>query len=290
MRVRWFIGITATVLSLAPLWGFYQLLTGTPWLIVLVAIVPAAAWTGLVLLLDRDEPEPPGILLTMFLWGAIVAALGSQTVNDHVYVWMTANAGVDRARALTPSLLAPLFEETLKAGGLVLLWLLWRKEIDGVRDGIVYGAVIGMGFAMTENVAYFLMAVVQGGYDGLARAVYLRAFLQGFNHAAYTATTGAAVGWICSAPRASRLWPLAGFAAAVAQHALWNALGSQAVTQLLCGAAASGGDCRITPSETSLFLTVPLVVLAFIAPGGLTLAGLGILARSRHSRQPRTAV
>jgi protease PrsW len=284
MRPRHAIGVAATILSLAPAWGFYQMVTGTPWLIVVAAVVPALAWTGIVLLLDRDDPEPPGVLLAMFLWGAVVAALTSQTVNDGAYAWLTAVVGIDWARAWTPALFAPIVEEALKAGGLVVLWLVWRAEVDGVRDGIVYGAVIGMGFAMTENLAYFLVATVQGGFDGLARAMYLRAFLQGFNHAAFTATTGAALGWYARRARSSAWIVVLGFVAAVAQHVLWNAIGAQAVTHLLCGAATPGGNCQLTPTDTSLFLTVPLVVLAFLVPGGATLLGLGWFARTTGSR------
>lgn len=281
MRGRRLVGVAATLLSLGPAWGFFQLVTGTPWLLVVAAVVPAACWAGVVLLLDRDEPEPVPALLAMFLWGAVVAALTSQLVNDHAYDFIAARRGAEWAQTVTPGLIAPFCEELLKAGGFVLLLLLWRPEVDGVRDGIVYGAMIGMGFAMTENVAYFLIATVQGGYGGLARALYLRALLQGFNHAAFTATTGAAVGWMCAAARPSRLMPLLGLAAAMAQHVLWNAIGSRAVTQLLCGADVPGGVCRMTPSELSLFVTVPLVVTAFIAPGGLVLLGLALVPRKK---------
>lgn len=280
--------MAATILSLAPAWGFYQLLTGTPWLIVVAAVVPALAWTGVVLLFDRDEPEPPRVLLAMFLWGAVVAALASQTVNDSVYAWLATSFDGEHAHVWTPAVLAPCIEEGLKAAGLGVLWLVWRDEIDGVRDGIVYGAVIGMGFAMTENVAYFLLATVQGGSHGLARAVYLRAFLQGFNHAAFTATTGAAIGWL-RGPGARTRWVVAlGLLAAVAQHVLWNALGAQLVTELLCGAESPGGMCRFAPTDTSLFVSVPLVVLAFLAPGGVTLLGLGVLTRTAEPRMVRS--
>lgn len=279
MRARRFIGLAAILLSLAPAWGFYQLVTGTPWLIVLVAAVPAAAWTALILVLDADEPEPLHILLTMFWWGAVVAAISSQAVNDNTYQWIALAAGVDRARALTPAFLAPLCEEVLKAGGLVLLWALWREDIAGVRDGIVYGAVIGMGFAMTENVTYFLVATVQGGVSGLTRAIYLRALLQGFNHAAFTATTGAALGWMMASARRAWWAPAAGLVAAVGQHILWNALGSAAVTQLLCGATSPGGACLSTPTDESLFVAVPAVVVAFLVPGGVVVMALAMMAR-----------
>ena len=39
---------------------------------------------------------------------------------------------------------------------MLLLFLLVRNEFDNVLDGVVYGAVIGFGFAMTENTLYFI--------------------------------------------------------------------------------------------------------------------------------------
>ena len=55
---------------------------------------------------------------------------------------------------------APFVEETLK--GAVLVGLLWRRrqEFDGPTDGIIYAAMVGLGFAMIENVGYYINALV----------------------------------------------------------------------------------------------------------------------------------
>src|SRR5499433_3925268 len=61
---------------------------------------------------------------------------------------------------------APLVEETLK--GTVLFWLLWRRrpEFDGPTDGIMYAAMVGLGFAMTENIGYYISALVRPQIGG----------------------------------------------------------------------------------------------------------------------------
>ena len=56
-------------------------------------------------------------------------------------------------------------------------------------------------FAVGENATYYLLAAVQGGWEGLGRSVYLRGLVQGGNHAAFTAVVGAAVGWSMATKR-----------------------------------------------------------------------------------------
>ena len=50
---------------------------------------------------------------------------------------------------------APVVEETLKGSPDHLLWRR-RQELDGPTDGIIYAAMVGLGFAMIENVGYYI--------------------------------------------------------------------------------------------------------------------------------------
>ncbi len=43
-------------------------------------------------------------------------------------------------------LAGPIVEETTKGAGVLLLFLLRRSEFDDVRDGFIYGALVGIGF------------------------------------------------------------------------------------------------------------------------------------------------
>jgi len=119
-------------------------------------------------------------------------------------------------------------EETLK--GLALVWLLWRRrqELDGPTDGIIYAAMVGLGFAMIENVGYYISALVRptvGGVSLLGATFVFRAVLAPFTHPAFTAMTGIGVAYAATHRRGG--WALAvGLFAAMVLHGLWNGLTS----------------------------------------------------------------
>jgi hypothetical protein len=146
--------------------------------------------------------------------------------------------------------------------------------LRGLRAGILVGSLVGLGFGGAENLGYFLLAVVQEGPPGLVRAIAIRGFLEGPVHPLFTATTGAGFG-VGRATAGRRALPgLLGFAAAVAQHTLWNGVASPSVSGILCNGIGPSGACRGNPNMYELFVTVPLVVAAALAPGVLTLAAL----------------
>ncbi|MFD2351605.1 PrsW family glutamic-type intramembrane protease [Nonomuraea ferruginea] len=80
--------------------------------------------------------------------------------------------------------------------GLVLLGMLRfrRFELDGLTDGIIYASMVGLGFAMSENVSYYLAALnSEAGGVGLAVTVVLRGILSPFAHPLFTSMIGVAV-------------------------------------------------------------------------------------------------
>jgi hypothetical protein len=101
----------------------------------------------------------------------------------------------------------------------------------------------------------------------------LRAFLYGLNHAVFTATTGAALGYAREASSHARALAvvLAGLGAAIVQHQLWNVVASHKIVELLCDPPAVDAACRATPSATNLYVVVPLIVLLTIGPGAAAL-------------------
>ena len=52
------------------------------------------------------------------------------------------------------SVTGPFLEELSKGFVLFLLFLMLPNEFDGLLDGLIYGALVGIGFAMVENVKY----------------------------------------------------------------------------------------------------------------------------------------
>jgi RsiW-degrading membrane proteinase PrsW (M82 family) len=60
---------------------------------------------------------------------------------------------------------APIVEECAKAIILFIFFFAKKDEFDGVIDGIVYGSLVALGFAMTENIQYYGKAALEGRTD-----------------------------------------------------------------------------------------------------------------------------
>lgn len=76
---------------------------------------------------------------------------------------------------LTESILiAPVIEEIAKDVALFGIYRWGRFEFDNALDGLVYGAMVGFGFAMTENIFYFVGAFEQGGFPSLTFVIFIR--------------------------------------------------------------------------------------------------------------------
>src|SRR5215217_371825 len=143
-------------------------------------------------------------------WGAVVARL----------------LGPDIAARWTAALTAPLVEETLKAVGVVLIYLIARSEINGVVDGFVYGAMVGLGFAVVENVFYFV-GQFGGQPAGVLGGFFVRVLTSGlYGHVLYTGLTGMGIAWFVTRTdqRVGRRLLVAGglCLVAVLAHFLWN--------------------------------------------------------------------
>ncbi len=154
----------------------------------LAALLPTLFLIWLLWWLDRYEREPTALIIAAFMWGAVPAILLSLVTE---LLMGAPLGGGEAAHSLVQAAVIPPFvEESFK--GLALLGLLRfsRHEIDGVLDGVIYGALVGAGFAMTENFLYFMSSESAGA---LALTIFLRAFVFGLNHLLYTATFGAAV-------------------------------------------------------------------------------------------------
>ncbi len=115
--------------------------------------------------------------------------------------WLEGNAalkqmlGPDAALMIGAPLSAPLVEETAKGIGIVLLFWLMRSEYDNVRDGFVYGALVGAGFNWFESALYVQQNFVQFGdapYGFQLGARYAWLGLAG--HAMFSGIFGAALG------------------------------------------------------------------------------------------------
>jgi protease PrsW len=194
------------------------------WALVALYAAPVAV---VVYLLDLYEREPIPLLVAAFVWGAIAATTLSAIGNAGWGIVVARLGGPELASRWTAALTAPFVEEILKGIGVVLIVLIARDEVDDVMDGFVYGALCGLGFAVVEDVFYFI-AVFGGDVDGVLQGFFIRVIASGlYSHVLYTGLVGMAVGVVITRrhgdPLRARLrsaGPLV--VAAVVGHFLWN--------------------------------------------------------------------
>lgn len=166
--------------------------------------------------LDRWEPEPARLLLLGFLWGATVAVVVSVVLE-------LATSEV-LGKGLVLRLVGPAIEEAAKGAFLlVMLTGSRRREFDGVVDGLVYAGLAAVGFAFIEDIGYVAQSFGQGT-ETTVTTVVLRLVLAPFAHPLFTSMIGLGFGMAVSRPHSPMRWlyPVAGYLAAVALHALWN--------------------------------------------------------------------
>ncbi len=193
-----------------------------------LGFVPMFFFAWLVYLLDRYEKEPSRLLGGVFLWGAIVAAGSAFVINSLLGLEIYLFTGSENASNLTTaSLIAPIVEESLK--GLAVLIVVWvfHQEFDSLMDGIVYAAIVALGFAATENTFYIYTQGFQvDGLPGILFIAFVRVILVGWQHPFFTAFTG--IGLAIARLNRSALIkigaPVLGWLAAVFTHSLHNTL------------------------------------------------------------------
>ena len=195
---------------------------------VLLGAIPMALYAVVLTWFDRYEKEPWPLMFGVFLWGAVVAA-GSALIINTVFGlgFMFVTGSESLASIGMAVLVAPVVEETVKGLAVLGVFLYFYHEFDSVLDGIIYGSLVGFGFAAAENVNYIFTGFSEAGVEGLFFTAFVRVILIAFLHATLTSFTG--IGFAVA--RLSQGWvrylaPFAGYAAAIFSHAFHNGLAS----------------------------------------------------------------
>jgi protease PrsW len=212
---------------LTALLTFFQLGVGAALVGVVAAFLPAPIYLAVWLWLDRYDPEPAWILAGAFVWGAGAATFVAGIINTFVRAAAIAVTGSHAAAEfLQGSISAPFAEELLKGLAVLAIFLLIRREFDGVVDGIVYSGVVALGFATVENVLYYGGAMASKGAGMLLVVFVLRGVLGPFSHALFTSMTGIGCGIARQShkPAVRVIMPIVGYLGAVTLHGLWNTL------------------------------------------------------------------
>jgi RsiW-degrading membrane proteinase PrsW (M82 family) len=197
---------------------------------VLFALFAVPFWL-FVAELDFLEREPIALRLVAFAWGGLVATAvsipGSAALENLIAKLGSPHLAADWGAALA----APTVEEIAKVLGVVAVALIARSQVNSVLDGVVYGALVGLGFQIVENIVFAVGAVALAGQGDDVRPVVstfmLRGFLSGvWSHTLFGALAGAGVGYLLVRHNRRRRVRIGAAALCVlgawGSHMLWN--------------------------------------------------------------------
>jgi RsiW-degrading membrane proteinase PrsW (M82 family) len=198
--------------------------------------------------IDRREPEPP-----LLFWGSIAFVIFFAPITSRVM------HGVIDAGLLRYWVVVGPLEELTKLLPLLLLAWFVPSAVHSMRNGIVYGALGGLGFAILEFGANFAVdGYANEGWGYLRTAVPGRWALGTESHIIWGATAGVGVGYLLS--RRGRGWSvpvgLGIVACVMATHGLNDLygkyIGPLAMVLLLEPAQSAGVDLRALGDDSSL--------------------------------------
>ena len=156
-----------------------------------------------------------------FLWGATIAIIASLILEILLEIPIALTFSEASVVGLTVAILiAPIVEEFTKPLALGLKTV--KREIDELEDGLIYGAVAGLGFSATENLFYGASFLAEG-ITFFIIMMAVRSFGACLLHAAATALTGYGYGRKII-KKATFISVIPFFIVAIVMHALYNFL------------------------------------------------------------------
>lgn len=200
------------------------------WASIGVNAVLAFFFLDILARLDLFEREPPTVRAAAMCWGGLAAVAFAMFANDAALVVLAELTDAQWARTWGPSIVGPLNEEWLKAMGVVMLVLIVREHFDRSIDGLIYGALVGLGFQVVENLTYAIKYAVMNPNSDLTGALtvtFTRVLVAGpWSHPLYTGAAGLGIAFFVTQTRrrlTTRWGVMIGlYALALAMHGLWN--------------------------------------------------------------------
>ena len=155
-------------------------------LLIAFAMYVPSLWA--IWFLDRHEPEPPPLF-----WGSVAFVILFAPITSRVM-----HSIIDSGLLPYWVVVGPLEELTKLLPLLVIVALGLRPGVS-MRDGIVYGALGGLGFAVVEFAANFAISgFPEHGWADLRTSIPGRWALGTESHVIWGATAGAGVGYLLS--------------------------------------------------------------------------------------------
>ena len=203
--------------------------------LLIVAIAPAVGYLIWVRNTETCHREPYAALIGVMVFGgtfAVAAAVVLETLAQ-MALFLPGSPlarGFGLFGPINPTfellvmavIIAPVVEELVKSTGLFTVY----GRLNEIEDGIIYGAAVGLGFAVTENVLYFVIAFSQG-VDVLFLTIVIRSITSMVLHLSASSISGYGISRarVLSARGRQVSW-LPYVAIAIVLHAIFNLMAS----------------------------------------------------------------
>ncbi|MEJ3743015.1 PrsW family intramembrane metalloprotease [Actinomycetes bacterium KLBMP 9797] len=200
----WLVAVLLAVGGAQLLWvvrdAFTDYPRATTLAIVLFAVYAVPFWL-FVGALDYLEREPPLLLATAFAWGGLVATMAALPGNTALQNLLAKEYSPGFATAWGPAIAGATVEEAVRALGVVAIVLIAQAQINSILDGVIYGALVGLGFQVVEDVVYAVNAVAIAGRGDEMGPVFATFFVRGFlaglwSHTLFGALAGFGIGYL----------------------------------------------------------------------------------------------
>lgn len=155
--------------------------------LVAAALFPAILIATLFYFLDKN-PEPVKEVIRAFFVG-ILSVVVTLIVGFTIIIRMEIDGSF--GSAFINSFWNAAFVEELAKFSIFMLFIYRRKHYDEWYDGILYGIMVGLGFAFIENILYFTKLFNNQGWS----IVWVRSIFSMPVHAMLGGIMGFFVGW-----------------------------------------------------------------------------------------------
>ncbi len=196
----------------------------------LFSLLPVLFLCAILYWVDQYHRGPIRLLAIAFTWGAIPALLVSFAVQ--LFFRLPPDLmGFHALEVIRLGLIAPVLEEVLKAAGVLFIFWRYRRGFTDILDGMIYGAMVGFGFAFISNLFRYAGDFMSLGMPALNLGFIVVRTVNVLDHGLYTAIFGTAVGLATVTRRRLRFWSLIaiGLVLAIGTHALQNLLSNSLV-------------------------------------------------------------
>jgi len=157
-------------------------------LLVVLAFLPPIIYAVWIRNTERYQRQQWLSIFLCFLWGATIAVVAAVILEVVLEIPLALSQQNEAMTSLLiVVIIAPVVEEFTKPLALSLRSV--KKEINEYEDGLIYGAIAGLGFSATENLLYG-WSFLSEGFVMFLVLMGIRSFGGCLLHASATALTG----------------------------------------------------------------------------------------------------